>query len=443
MKSTSTLSLFFVTALLFQGLAAAWQFPSLQFPLVPTWLGGSPPTPNVPKFILDAQHPWLQSHAAELAALDDPTSLLCAPLVVDTSFDPESIECGHGFDSRGLSGEDVPGDFFHRLEIDNNRAGIDRLGWDNARHRLLEMRDCPRALDEVRELKVDIWLHDPEKKAQPADVPQLFAQVLTSMKNLEKLDWTLRGYEENLVFGKNFVDEDGMSLSVAEVKANMYATTWLLDAAPGVKVLEVGRGDWGFDRADNHFDYYKVWLRAASKLKGLRGLNMGAIEWEADMTELIPELFPEIEELWIGSIEKAAERSSRSREGGGALKGVIRALAKLPNLRMLHLPDPSELDFGFHGGPPGWIAYDGGPWCGNAYGGEDGERLRRQVETDRIGSAEQAGEIVRAEFPSLKGVEVGAHSSVEPVVGLACLIGISKTPSSSRLSTAPTDCSTR
>lgn len=283
MKSTSTLSIFFITALLFQGLAAAWNFPSLQVPLVPTWLGGGPPTPNVPQFVLDAQHPWLQSHASDLAALDDPTSLICAPLKADVSFDPESIECGRGFESRGLSGEDVPGDFFGRLEIDNNRVGIDRLGWGNARARLLEMRGCPRALEEVREMKIDIWVHDWEWKTPPADVPQLFAQVLGSMKNLEKIDWTLRGYEENLALGERFLEE-GVGLSATEVKANMYAT-WLLDAAPEVKVLEVKRDDWGFSRAENHFDFYKTWLRAAAKLKELKGLNLGGVEWEADMTE--------------------------------------------------------------------------------------------------------------------------------------------------------------
>ncbi|KAF6832777.1 hypothetical protein CMUS01_06792, partial [Colletotrichum musicola] len=283
MKSTSTLSVFFVTALLFQGLAAAWNFPSLQFPLVPTWLGGSPPTPNVPEFILDAQHPWLEAHAGELAALDDPTSLLCAPLVVDTSFDPESIECGHGFDSRGLRGEDVPGDFFKRLEIDNKRCGIDCPGWDNARQRLSEMRDCPRALDEVRELKIEIRVRAGEGSTPPEDVPRLFAEVLGSMRNMDKIDWTLRDDEQNLAFAEAFLEE-GVRLSATEVTANMYAT-WLLDAAPSVQVLEVEREYWGFPKGGKYFGYFKTWLQAASKLKELRGLNLGGMQWEAEMTE--------------------------------------------------------------------------------------------------------------------------------------------------------------
>ncbi|KAF6812252.1 hypothetical protein CSOJ01_05241 [Colletotrichum sojae] len=381
MKSTSTLSLFFVTAVLFQGLAAAWNFPSLQFPLVPTWLGGSPPTPNVPKFVLDAQHPWLEAHAGELAALDDPTSLLCTPLKVDiASSDPKSIECGHGFESRGLSGEDVPGDFFKRLEIDNNRYRIDRLGWDNARQRLLEMRDCPRALDEVRELKVDIWVDKREgETTPPPDVPQLFAQVLGSMANLEKIDWRLReykdDYEANLAFGEAFLGE-GVRLSAAEVTANMYAT-WLFDAAPSARVLEVGREYWGFPKGGKHHGYFKTWLRAASKLKELRGLNLGGVQWAADMTE----------REHTGSVLDETDASQR----------VVRALVAMPKLEKLHLPVSWELDLGL----------DGGPLCGNMFDGEDGERLRIQMAMESIEAMERAGGIVRAELPGLKGVQVG------------------------------------
>lgn len=46
----------------------------------------------------------------------------------------------------------VPADLFHRLEINNARAGVSRYGWKNARDRLNEMKVCPRAPAEVREL---------------------------------------------------------------------------------------------------------------------------------------------------------------------------------------------------------------------------------------------------------------------------------------------------
>lgn len=76
---------------------------------------------------------------------------------------------------------------------------------------------------------------------------------------------------------------------------------------------------------------------------------------------------------------------------------MTRTFASLSNLKKLHLPRSADL----------YLDFDGGPWCGNAYDGDDGQRLWRQVRLDDIKATERAGVIVQQEIPRLKGVDVG------------------------------------
>ncbi|KAF9873211.1 hypothetical protein CkaCkLH20_09374 [Colletotrichum karsti] len=389
MKTRSTLSLFFFSALLFQDLAAAWQFPSLQVPLIPSWHGssssGTPATNNIPQFILDTKHPWLTTHADDLSRLrpDDAYSLFCDPVPA------ENHQPGkHG-------GLDLPADLFHRLRVKDSPTDIP--SWTNARALLSEMKHCPRALSEVRELGVHLyprtadWLLEElrEPVLPPAGLPELFAEVLGSMKGLEKLDWGIRGWDQNQVIRAAF-EEHGVRLDdVRELGVDMYAS-WMLDVAPNVQKLQIRRAE-GATRPEDPRGY-KMQVFGGLKRWRLRELDLELESWTPEMTRLLPEMLPEIEDLRFQSFERGP-RAAR----GEALQNLTRALGSLNNLRRLHLPWSAELGLGF----------DGGPLCGNFYDGADGARLRRRVEMENINATERAGEIVRANVPRLKGVDVG------------------------------------
>ncbi|KAK2771137.1 hypothetical protein CKAH01_14501 [Colletotrichum kahawae] len=368
MKTKSTLFLILSCALLFQGLAAAWQTP-----LIPWRKADNTPKAKIPQFILDTRHPWLTTHADEVSKLEDPKAIFCTPLkdaIASSNHDPE---CGHDWQLNGL---DIPHDLFHRLEIDNNRVGIDRYGWTNARNRLLEMKDCPRALEEVRELKVDIFAHRGEPVLPPGELPGLFAEVMGGMKGLRRLDWTIRGWDENAAFREEFYRQGVEMRSVEELKANMYAS-WIRDSTPRLRMLEVKSDDWYDSKPEDWREFPLVWLESLGRMQELKSLNLGGIWWDkqVEMTELIPKALPNLEELW----------------------NMTKTFSSLSKLKKLHLPDSGHLHLGF----------DGGPWCGNAYDGEGGQRLWRQVRLDDIAATEHAGSIVQADIPELKGVDVG------------------------------------
>ncbi|KAF5520985.1 hypothetical protein CGCA056_v008256 [Colletotrichum aenigma] len=385
MKTKSTLFLILSCALLFQGLAAAWQTP-----LLPWRKADTTPKAKIPQFILDTRHPWLTTHADELSKLEDPKSVFCTPLkhvIASSNHDPE---CGHDWQLNGL---DIPSDLFHRLEIDNNRVGIDRYGWAYARSRLLEMKGCSRALEEVRELKVDIFAHRGEPVLPPDELPGLFAEVMSGMEGLRRLDWTIRGWDENAAFREEFYRQGVEMRSVEELKANMYAS-WIRESTPRLRMLEVERDDWYDSKPDDWREFPLVWLESLGRMQELKSLNLGGIWWDkqVEMTELIPKVLPNLEKLWVGHLTHG-----HIAPPGEALQNMTRTFASLSKLKKLHLPHSADL----------YLDFDGGPWCGNAYDGEDGQRLWRQVRLDDIEATERAGVIVQQEMPRLKGLNVG------------------------------------
>ncbi|KAF5498006.1 hypothetical protein CGCS363_v008439 [Colletotrichum siamense] len=386
LRTKSTLFLILSCALLFQGLAAAWQSP-----LLPSWRkANSASKAKIPQFILDTRHPWLTAHAGELANLDDPHAVFCTTLkdlIASSNHDPE---CGHDWHLTGL---DIPRDLFHSLEIDNNRVGVDRYGWPNARNRFLEMKNCPRALEEVRELKVDVYSHKAESVLPPDDLPGLFAEVMGEMKGLKKLDWTIRGWEENQAFRDEFHRQGVELRSVEELRANMYAS-WIREATPRLRMLEATSDSSHFSEPEDWGEFPLVWLESLDKLRELKSLNLGDIRWDkqVEMTELIPKVLPNLEELWVGPLTHG-----HLAPPGEALRNMTKTFASLHKLKKLHLPYSANLHLDF----------DGGPWCGNAYDGDGGARLWRQVRLDDIDATERAGSIVQEEIPNLKGVGVG------------------------------------
>jgi hypothetical protein len=75
-------------------------------------------------------------------------------------------------------------------------------------------------------------------------------------------------------------------------------------------------------------------------------------------------------------------------------------LTGLANLTHLDLPPSSKLGLGF----------DGGPWCGNAYDGKDGQYYFRQVVREGAEATELGGDIVVANLPHLASFTIGEES---------------------------------
>lgn len=150
---------------------------------------------TVPQFIIDARHPWILANQRKLERLSNNEAFLCSA--------PDSITSSAGTKRETFTEEEfkVPLDLFSKLEIDNNRWPISRPGWANALERLGEMKRCPRALDQVKMLDVDISIHDSKysdlhlRILEPSQPPEqlliLFGDVLETMPNLEALKWRI------------------------------------------------------------------------------------------------------------------------------------------------------------------------------------------------------------------------------------------------------------
>ncbi|TDZ22808.1 hypothetical protein Cob_v004381 [Colletotrichum orbiculare MAFF 240422] len=392
MKRPSPTTLLLFSTIFFSSLAIAWNPPSAnQIPLLPSWLGGTSkpvPTQHIPQFILDAESPWVYANAKDLASLgEEVVDLFCKPITAQM----EGADTGH----TGLDGGNVPPDFFRRLEIDNNRWGINRPGWENARDRLQELKACPRALEEVEELVVDVFVLDSgarqEPKLPPPEVLELFPEVLGMMKGLKMLQWNVRGEGENEVLGAAFKAAGTKVEALRRLTAGVNAA-WLMEVAPGLELVTV-KPDGVTSWSEEGRQRTEGWVRTAAGLEQLKGLDLGRVEWLDRMNEVLPEVLPDIEELWVGPL--AASYPTGFREDGDKLRNVTKSLASLSKLKKLHLPWSADLQLGF----------DGGPWCGNAYDGPEGAALWRRVRLADLNATQQAGEIVKANIPQLKGVE--------------------------------------
>lgn len=179
----------------------------------------------------------------------------------------------------------MPADLFRKLEINNDGPEGSCDGWSNTIERLKEMRACPRALKEVRELDVDVYVRERAPwNALTEPLPALLNEVLGSMDNLEKLDWMIRGLNENAAIGEAFVQSGTRLGSVEELTANIFAP-WLIDVCPSVKRLEARRDKSVRSPRSHRKDTNEDWVKAAGRLKGLKKLHLGNIAWGSAMAE--------------------------------------------------------------------------------------------------------------------------------------------------------------
>lgn len=357
---------------------------------------GQPATTTIPLFILDAEHAWVKENKRWLSRYPDIRHAIC-----DTS---------SPLWQKATTGAKIPpADLFHKLEINNNRVGISRLGWKNAAGRLREMNNCPAALQDVRHLHIDIFVHDSkysdytEDSMPPPEVPQLFAEVLSSMTSLERLDFGVSG-RSSAAFEKAFAEANVTLPSVTHVQPGAYSE-WLLPRCPNVEVVVAGGyfEHWSWNDYDPELNSRRD--KHEALIDAMRGLpirklnlNSGWKGWSLEMLESILDATPNLTTL---EMDGDLNRNNRMELlQGEALKRYLSILSQFPDLEELTLPVASELDLGF----------DGGPWCGNAYFGKSGRAYGRIVAQQSAETTEAAGRIVHGALPQLKKFTIGSQS---------------------------------
>ncbi|KAK1544109.1 hypothetical protein CPAR01_04742 [Colletotrichum paranaense] len=231
-----------------------------------------------------------------------------------------------------------------------------------------------------------------ESTLPPKSLPALFFDVMGKMKNLSKIEWMVRGVDENAAIGRAFI-EDGTRLPGVKHLVSTINAPWIVGACPSLTSLEAKRDDFVWGEAAHKRDV--AWFAAAGRLKGLRKLDMGEVEWTGTMTDCVLRDTPHIEGLHIGA--PAQDFKHRNINRGNLLRDLIKSLSLLPSLTQLHLPRSSQLE----------LSYDGGSMCGNAYMGQNGAKYWRSNMAQDLETTELDGKIVRQEFPGLHGVHVG------------------------------------
>lgn len=220
-----------LSSLILKGLLLQ-QATSVAFPWQSIFLSRS----RIPTFILDLNHPWIQENRKLLERLDDPSSALCS---LNSTI------------RLGLHDHAVPPDLYKYLEIDNNKAGVDRPGWKNARMRLQEIRACPAALRDVEHFKVDIWVSDgrygigkAEPKKPPQDLPEIFMLVLREMTRLQELEWCT--FDNGNAEFQHAFDEAGLKLPSVRKLTPAASAVFLAKSCPNVQDL---RSEWSLGRS--------------------------------------------------------------------------------------------------------------------------------------------------------------------------------------------------
>lgn len=270
----------FAVLLLLLTAACAWKFLSLPHSLLNTIYRTSPSP--IPQFILDARRPWVEENKRWLDRREDAAQLLCA---LNSTVRPDSAVAGNG-------SRTYPVDLFHRLEIDNNRAGVSRDGWPNAVARLGEMLDCPAALLDVTELYVDIFVHHDhdlfyESTNEPSDplaeLPGLFADALLAMPNLRILHWGVPA-PSSRPFERLFVERNLTLPGVRDLYVGVFSE-YMRRICPGIESLQPLHDwyGWGYHRDDPHL----LLVRAAASATHLTrfGMEGGHAGWDANVLQ--------------------------------------------------------------------------------------------------------------------------------------------------------------
>ncbi|OTB19455.1 hypothetical protein K445DRAFT_19062 [Daldinia sp. EC12] len=370
---------------------------------------------SIPTFILDTDHPWLSENRPWLESYPDVANVLSdksSPLWTNPS-----------------PGREIPADLFSRINIDNNKPGESRLGWDNAIARLAELRSCAAALQDVEYLHVYIYVHESQVNnglvdgEMPSELPGMFADVLASMPHLERLDWGL-DIEHTVAFGEEFARRNLILPNVRHLVPGA-GSHYLISMCPALEILEAGsffhHASWSKPISVDQYSRCNL-VRAASAASNLKEFTLLG-GWSTRMLEEVLKAMPNLVKLSIEgalySIESPYEFEDLTRETweeGELLKAhydicsmikepfiltktqrYLSIISKFPKLEQLCLPESSELELGFKGGSR----------CGNSYRGPKGKEYGRSVTRRSIEITELAGDMVTKAIPNLKILSIG------------------------------------
>jgi hypothetical protein len=230
---------------------------------------------TVPQFILDARHPWILANQRKLERLSNAEAFLCSGLDFETN---DSTEIGTEAFEKGL---ELPPDIFDYLEIDNNRVGISRPGWQNALERLGEMKRCQRALKQAKRLEVNIFVHsvylECTKILEPSQPPEwlltLFGDVLESLTNLETFNWGL-GHRDTHHFEEAFTSRNLTLPSIKNLQLGP-SSYYLVGMCPNLERLENGNGYSSYHgHRSDQLDWRLMLIQAASSTPKLKRFAM-------------------------------------------------------------------------------------------------------------------------------------------------------------------------
>jgi hypothetical protein len=215
---------------------------------------------TIPRFLLDAQHPWIITNQQALEHLPNVETFLFSPPGTKRHL-LESLAPQVSFMGTKATARDerytgtardveltIPPDLFDSLNINNNRSSVAQAGWPNARDRLCEMKACPPAvLARVRTLHVEVRVyrgqHDDERlKAEewqqgPTDeLLDLFTSVIAAMTALEKLTWKIP-LDFAQSFKQGFAVRGLKNLSVKALEPAPFCE-YMIDVCPNIETLE-------------------------------------------------------------------------------------------------------------------------------------------------------------------------------------------------------------
>jgi hypothetical protein len=218
-------------------------------------------TSKLPLFIDDRHHPWIEENIAWLEQRSDPTNDLCA--------------AGSALRNEGIGGRAVPADLFDRLEIDNNRYGIEPEGWVNLRDRLKEISKCPVALQQVTYLYIDVYVDEDVPMDPDEKTIQLLANVLSAMPNLKGLEWGIPA-RANKFIGEVFARRSLQLPSITHLIVGGFAHN-MVTICPNLERLEVKSyyhhwswDHWPWDQEENSA---MLLLQEASRVPTITSLS--------------------------------------------------------------------------------------------------------------------------------------------------------------------------
>jgi hypothetical protein len=262
----------------FSTLVYTFKLPEMVQNILKLTPGGSSP---IPQFMLDMESSWLDANKNWLDKYPDVQNALCSK---DSALWREGAEA-----------RTPPEDLFSKINIDNNKAGVSRPGWLNAKDRLTEIRACAAALDGARHLHVDVYIHNADGydnilQAEPntpsSDLATLFAEVLANMRNLERLDFGVSA-AATPVFEKAFVDANLTLPSVKYLVPGKYSH-WLVPMCPNLEVLVTGGyfNHWSWNHYDPNLNQKEdAWVALIEATKGspLKEFTLRSGDWSPDL----------------------------------------------------------------------------------------------------------------------------------------------------------------